>query len=57
MAVIHLRRLATVITAAITNRKCHLCKEHLGVLHCDNNEWICESCAQIMSELGNDYKL
>lgn len=46
----HIRRLATAATAAITNRKCYLCQEHLGVLHCDNNEWICEQCAQVMSE-------
>lgn len=54
MIIHHIRRLATAATAAITNRKCYLCKKYLGVLHCDNDEWICETCAQVMSELAPD---
>ncbi|TDW00819.1 hypothetical protein [Pseudobacillus badius] len=49
-----LRRIATAATAAIANRKCSICKERLGVLHCENDDWICETCGQIISELGNE---
>lgn len=49
-----IRRLATAVTAAITKRKCSDCKDRLGVLHCDDDSWICETCAQVMSELAPD---
>ncbi|WP_339161724.1 hypothetical protein [Siminovitchia sp. FSL W7-1587] len=45
---------ATAATMAITNRKCSVCKERHGAFHCDDDSWICETCAQVMSELGNE---
>lgn len=48
------KKIATIAVAAITKRKCVICKEQLGVLKCDDGDWICESCAQVMGEITPD---
>ena len=48
----HIRRLATAATAAIAKRRCSFCKERLGVLHCENDKWICDTCAQVTNDLA-----
>ncbi|WP_179865474.1 hypothetical protein [Bacillus sp. AFS017336] len=35
------------------SKNCIICKEQIGQLELDNNEWICETCAQVMSDLGH----
>ena len=54
MVIYHIRRLATAATAAITKRKCEVCKDRLGVLHCDDDSWICDTCTQVMSDFELD---
>ncbi|WP_197059921.1 hypothetical protein [Bacillus sp. UNC322MFChir4.1] len=33
---------------------CIVCEKQEGELQLNENEWICEKCAQIMHELGNE---
>ena len=32
--------------------KCAVCKSEKGTLECDNGDYICESCAQAMSDMA-----
>lgn len=54
MLINRIRRLASAVTTAIIKRKCSVCKDRPGVLHCDDDSWICETCAQVMSEMAPD---
>lgn len=42
------------IAAVGATAKCVNCSEMTGILELDDGSFICESCAQIMSELGNE---
>lgn len=52
--VIKMKLIATNLIAAIKKRKCEICNDRLGILHCDDGSWICETCAQHMSDLGSE---
>ncbi|WP_042472877.1 hypothetical protein [Bacillus ndiopicus] len=42
--------------ATVTSQeKCSLCLESCGTLHCDDDSYICEYCAQIMNDMGNEF--
>ncbi|MFJ9462118.1 hypothetical protein [Viridibacillus arvi] len=45
-----INRIATALAVTIHKRKCLLCNENKGVLFCENNQWICEQCAQYMAD-------
>lgn len=38
----------------LISRNCVQCNSDLATLHCFEEKWICESCAQINSERGNE---
>jgi len=54
LALFKIREIVTAVTATILKRKCSICRDRLGVLHCDDDSWICGTCAQMMGELADD---
>lgn len=38
----------------LITRNCVQCNSEIATLHCYENNWICENCAQINSERGHE---
>lgn len=53
----NMRHYLILLNAFLKNRKCSQCSHKFGVLHCYEEFWICETCAQINSEQGFELEL
>lgn len=53
----NIRHYLILLNAFLKNRKCSQCSHKFGVLHCYEEFWICETCAQINSEQGFELEL
>lgn len=54
--VVDLEEKATAATAALKN-ECVICNEMVATLQNDDDSWICEDCAQHISDLGHEFSL